>query len=648
MATTLPERTDTPRLDGSRDAPMEMPGQNRRAWLGRKTLLAVLIVAGAGLAGFAAWTLGSDVRGPDPTLVFYTVKRADLPIKVTENGSLQSQVTTEIRCEVENVGSDRSGTQILTIVPNGENVKEGDLLVELDAALIEDRLDTQELATERARSQAIQAKAKYDNRKTQNDTDLAEAQLKLELAQLAVLQYEDEEGGTFQLDLQLIDLQIQTAEAKRLIAATDLKGIEILKKLGYRSKGQLENARVAALSADKEVATHVSSRKELVYYTKRKTKMKLEGDVSSAKRGLIQVERNNEALLLQAEASKNEADRLLEKEEEKLAKYNEQLAKCKIYAPHDGMATYATESSRYSRARIEEGATVHQRQRIITLPDLSAMEVKTTVHESVLDWIHEGMPATVTVEAFSDHKYRGTVKSVAVLADRGEWHSSDVKVYTTIVTIDEKVERLRPGMSAVVDIHVERVKDVLSVPVQAVVQVAEDNWCYVDANGSVELRKVTLGKTNEKFVEIREGLEEGDRVVLNPMSLVNKSLGEGKEISPDSDLDEGDEYGNGDDGDGDDGKKPQESPSDKPTTGKGDAEKKPAPGGRGRSGFDLMQLDKNGDGKVTKDEAPEQMRGMFDRLDVNKDGGIDAAEVKKLRELGQRRGRGKGGGSPKQ
>jgi len=644
MATTLPEQADIAGFDVPSAATIESTGRNRRGRLGRKLLLAVLVAAGAGLAGFAVWTLASDVRGPDQTLVFYTVKRADLPIKVTESGNLQSQVTTEIRCEVENVGGyERTGTQILTIVTNGEYVKEGDLLVELDSARIQERLDDQELATERSRSQQIQATARYENQITQNETNLAEAELQLELAELAVKQYEDEEGGTFLLDLQLRDLDIQTAEARRLIDETNLKGIEALKKLGYRSKGDLEQARLAALSADKQLASAVSAREELVEYTYLKTTKQLNGTVATKKRSLIQVERDNKAQLLQAEASKNEADRLLAKEEEKLAKYKEQLVKCKIYAPHDGMATYATEQSRYSsRSRIEEGASVHQRQRIITLPDLSVMEVKTTVHESVLDWIQEGMPATVTVEAFSERKYKGSVKSVAVLADPGEWHSSDVKVYTTIVTIDEKVERLKPGMSAVVDIHVERVKDVLSVPVQAVVQVAEDNWCYVDAKGKVELRKVTLGKTNEKFVEIREGLKEGERVVLNPMSLVDEDQGEGNEISPVSDSDEGDEYGI----DGDAGET-EKSPGDKPAAGKPDAAKKPASGGRGRDNFDVMKLDKNGDGKVTKDEVPEQMKPMFDRLDLNKDGGVDAAEVKKLRELGQRGRSGRGGGSPK-
>jgi len=503
-----------------------------RVWkLGGRILLGLLVVAGAGAAAWVASTV--EMGGGEKTLVFYTVTRGDLPINITESGNLQSQITTELRCAVENLGPQREGTQILTIVPDGADVKRGELLVELDSALIEERLDEQELGTERARSKQIQETVRYENQITQNETTLAEATLQVELAELALKQYEDEDGGTFQLELQNIDLQIQTAEANRMIKATDLTGIETLKKLGYRSTGDLEQARLAKLSADREVATAISSRKELVEYTYRKNKMKLQGDLASAKRNLIQIERDNQALLMQAKAAKDEADRALEKEEEKLAKYQEQLKNCKIFAPHDGMATYPVE--RWGRTEIEEGATVRERQTIISLPDLRLMEVKTRVHESVLDKVRAGLPATITVDAFPDLKYHGTVKSVAVLADRGEWHSSDVKVYSTIVTIDEPVLRLRPGMSAVVNIHVETVKDVLTMPVQAIVQVARESWVYVDVSGKIERRRVTLGKTDDKFVEICEGVSEGDRVVLNPMALADGGRNDKKDKDDEAD-----------------------------------------------------------------------------------------------------------------
>lgn len=100
---------------------------------------------------------------------------------------------------------------------------------------------------------------------------------------------------------------------------------------------------------------------------------------------------------------------------------------------------------------------------------------------------------------------------------------SDTKVYETVVTIDEEVELLKPGMSAVVEIHVDRLRDVLSIPVQAVVQIEDENWCYVRSETGVERRSVELGRTNDKFVEIREGLSAGEEVVLNPSAVTDDS-----------------------------------------------------------------------------------------------------------------------------
>ncbi len=512
----------------------------------RKALFGMLAVIGVVLLTGAVWTITADFSKPDGSLVFYTVKRGDLPIRVIESGNLESQTTTSIRSEVENVGFDRRGSygqQIIFIVPNGKTVTKGELLVELDSAPLRDRLDRQVLDSERARSKQIQADVKYENQKTQNVTILEEAKLRVKLAELNLKQYEDDEGGTFQISLQDIDLAIQEAEAKRLIQATDLKGIDSLKKLGYRGKGDLEQARLSALTADRSLAKSISKRKELVDYTYRKRKLELEGALATATRALLQVRRDNVAMLLRAKATKDAADRSLAKEEERLKKYTEQLDKCKIVAPHDGMATYAVDSSRYSRggssSAIAEGAFVRERQRIITLPDLSQMQVKTAIHESVLHQIHEGLSATITLETFPDRKFKGTVKSVAVLPDPGGWMSSDIKIYKTIVTIDDEVSQLKPGMTAVVDIHVDRLTDILSVPVQAIVQIDRDNWCYVENSGSIDRRMLTLGRTNDRFIEVQTGLNEGDRVVLNPNDVFDEADDRQTVISPDGDFDAG-------------------------------------------------------------------------------------------------------------
>jgi hypothetical protein len=98
----------------------------------------------------------------------------------------------------------------------------------------------------------------------------------------------------------------------------------------------------------------------------------------------------------------------------------------------------------------------------------------------------------------------------------------------------ERVENLKPGMTAVVDVHVSRLRDILSIPVQAVIQVNKDSWCYVHSDEGVERRLLKLGRSNDKFVHVLEGLSAGNRVILNTDAIFDESQDEVGEISPEA------------------------------------------------------------------------------------------------------------------
>jgi RND family efflux transporter MFP subunit len=665
MSTTLPdiaERRVRPQktLPAPDNRPSASPFWRRFAGVGRrKLILAGLTLVGSVLLFQAVALVVGGMEGRDQPLVFYTVPRADLPITVTERGNLESQSKTEIACEVENISSSRngnSGTQILYIVPNGSQVKEGDLLVDLDSAPIQEMLDQQVLEYAEEESEQIQAKVTYENQKSVNETTLAEAELAVVLTRLELTMYDDGSDGTFLISQREMELEVQ--EAKNQIAeananlameTTELEGISMLHKLGYKGRGELTQARLSHLKAQgalvkakNQLAKESSDVRKLTEFESKMERLRLGGALSTAERKVGQVKKDNEALLAEAKARLLSADSRLAKEEERLKRYRLQLEKCKIVAPHDGMAVYSVENSRYNRggSPIAEGAVVRERQKLLTLPDLTRMQVKTAVHESVLDKVRVGMPVTIRIDAFPERAYRGTVESVAVLPDQGGWMSSDIKVYETCVTIDEHVEQLKPGMTAVVEIHVDRLKGVLSVPVQAIVQISGESWCYVEADRGVERRMLTLGLTNDKFVEVREGLEEGDRVVLNPMAIVDESQEKQKAISPDagqslppdgSGESQGTPSGAGDDGDA--GTQPESgAPGRRQRTGEGAA-------GPERRSFDPMQFDADGDGKVSREELPERMRTLIDRLDADGDGLLDAQEAAAARTR-----QGQGGG----
>jgi HlyD family secretion protein len=503
----------------------------------RVVVLLVVVTAGvAALVGFSG-KRGTTVS-TDSKLVYYAVQRGDLPITVTERGNLESQQNLQIICEVDDLPNDGiNGTLIVWVIPNGASVHKDDLLVEFDSTHHVERLDLEILDAEKARAAQIQAQAKYDNQLTQNETNQAEAALKVKLAELELLMFRDQQNGTYKLEVQEIERQIDDANNEILAAKASLElkrtekdGIEALFKSGYTGRSDLDRSRLEFLQAEGQYAAKMNRlQTQLATLAKKKTyeqQMKaltLDGNLETAKRKVIQVERDNEALLVQAKAALQAANEALKKEEERLVRFREQIDKCKIKAPQDGMVAYALTSNAYYREEIREGAAIRPRQPILSLPNLKQMQVKTSVHESVLDQVHADQTATVRVDAFPDRSYRGNVQSVAVMPDQGGWFSADTKVYETVVTILDEVDQLKPGMTAVVEVHVDELKSALTVPIQAVVQIKKESWCYVDVQGNIERRDVQTGRTNEKFVEIKSGLEPGQRVVLNPMSVTDKA-----------------------------------------------------------------------------------------------------------------------------
>ena len=84
-----------------------------------------------------------------------------------------------------------------------------------------------------------------------------------------------------------------------------------------------------------------------------------------------------------------------------------------------------------NQPQIEEGATVRERQKIISIPDISQMQVNAKVHESLIDKISPEHQGQIRVDAFADQQLTGTVIDVAPLPDPGNFFSSDIKVYTT-------------------------------------------------------------------------------------------------------------------------------------------------------------------------------------------------------------------------
>ena len=163
------------------------------------------------------------------------------------------------------------------------------------------------------------------------------------------------------------------------------------------------------------------------------------------------------------------------------------------------------------------------------------MQVNAQIRELHVDKLIPNQKAKVRVDAFPDRVFDGVVLDIAPVPDTRSFSRQDIKVYPTHVRIDDPFPSLRPGMTAEVEVLVNEVDDVLSVPIQAFLVYNGQFYDYVAVKkpgGGFELRAVELGIGDEKFVEVRKGIQSGEVVILNPNDVVSEEEKRAKARSP--------------------------------------------------------------------------------------------------------------------
>jgi HlyD family secretion protein len=388
--------------------------------------------------------------------------------------------------------------------------------------------------------------------------------------------------GEYQKTLDDWNGQIELAEADVETWKDRVAYSQRMQLKGYLSPAQVQ-ADESRLAGARETWKKVKSEKQLLQsFTAQAEVKKRSAAVQEAWRALDRVMSQAAAKEVQAESTRKTARSVYVQEEDKLRDIEEQLQECKIHAPQDGMVVYyIPENSRWSqseRGLIQQGASVQEGQKMMRIPDLSRMQVTTRVHEAMVARVkgddrrstglhdsvraalalnasplngllslqeeslekqrekyqaHEyydaarGMPASVRVDASPEKALRGHVRTVATVASSSDFMTSDVKVYTTVVAIDDDPAGLKPGMSAEVTIHIDNtLENVLAVPVQAVVGGAESGRTrkvFVMTPNGPEEREVQLGLSNEKMAEVKSGLAAGDQVVVNPKAIIGNA-----------------------------------------------------------------------------------------------------------------------------
>ena len=190
------------------------------------------------------------------------------------------------------------------------------------------------------------------------------------------------------------------------------------------------------------------------------------------------------------------------------------IAACTMRAPKAGQVVYSGEDS---DDRIEVGRTAHYKQKMFSILDRSQLTVVGRVSERYFYTLRTGQPVDVTVAAVPGRVFRGTVNWLSNFAVAYSRFTPHLRYHRVEILLDddEASDRLFPGMTAEVEIVVDRRDEVMQVPVDAVFQHNGDYAVIVKNGQSLTRRVVKIGPANERFIEIVSGLESDEEVVID-------------------------------------------------------------------------------------------------------------------------------------
>jgi HlyD family secretion protein len=342
------------------------------------------------------------------------------------------------------------------------------------------------------------AQAEQQLRRAQAALDDAErlAQRRQSLADKGFLSQQEADTARTQASLAKADLESANQRLNLLKegprkedVATAMAGVELARIRREQTQNAVRNA---TLRREQSRTSVESARVELATQTANAAQARLrQRDVERARADMLQIEN-------------------------RLAQQSVQLTETRIVAPIAGEVT-----GKY----IEEGELVAsatggfaQGAAIVTIADLTRMQAKVNINEVDVTRLRIGLPVEITVDGIPGKRFTGRVATIAPASasqapGQSAQSTSGVVRFEVKIAVDSPEKRLRPGMTAGVNIIVQKKTGVLTLPAEALR--SGDRVRVVVGEGDrlkTEERTVTIGLKNDATVEVTSGLKPGDKV----------------------------------------------------------------------------------------------------------------------------------------
>ncbi|HOK55896.1 MAG TPA: efflux RND transporter periplasmic adaptor subunit [bacterium] len=478
-------------------------------------------------------------------IVTYKVKKVDLPITIHESGNLVALKSTKITNQVP------GRRTILEVVDEGteiteEDVKKGKVLVKLDSDDLETQRDQMEITVENSYASYLNAQENLEIVKKENDSMIKEAELKVTFAKMDLEKYlgaslaneviekknkrenidykeiinSEKLGGEALNKKRQLENNIDLAKEEVIRAQNELEWSKKLSEKGYITKNELEADQLSLKQKGVNLEQAQLSFQLFVNYEFPKNLEQLLSNYTEAVAELDRTKSKAKSRLIQAESdlkSKRAAYKLNEK---RLTDLETNIKNCTIVATAPGFVTYSTSAGSFRAliqgVQIQPGATVWQSQELLVLPDFNSMGVDVKVHEASIQKISLDQIANVKISSIPNKVFKGKVVQISNMPDQSlKSLNPDVNVYVVKVELIDKDKAMRPGMNADVEILLKELKNVIAIPIVAVNFEKGQAYCEVLEGKNIVRRNVKLGESSETMVEVKDGVKEGDVVVLS-------------------------------------------------------------------------------------------------------------------------------------
>lgn len=425
-------------------------------WGSRIVMLAIVVVVAQ------KWGLPmyKQYFSPKKTAVFVPtakVKMGDFRVSFHEIGTLAAEKSVPV------YGDDDG--KIISLISEGTMVKRGDKIAEMDTSELQREVRNQKLTVKNAEAEVERAKAEFAMLKLSNQTEL------------------DKQQADYDFNLNELKMAEVTYDKKLRLAEEKLV-----------PRDQVEQA-------------------ELQVRAKKLAKMKGEKDLE-LKKADIQSKEN------QKMAEVRKVEFACDTQKRNLTELEGRVTSGIIYAPAPGMAVVSkTWAGPGDYRKLQEGDTLHRRQVICQLPDLTKMLVRVNVGESDAPRVKLGMAVLVRLEAIPDRVLHGTVKDISTLATEGNpWETGSTpgrkNFEVTVVLKESDPKTIKPGMTANTEFICDSMSNVLSVPLESVIERDGKTFVYLKTPKGYVRKNVVTGKYNDNYIVIVRGVRKGQVVAL--------------------------------------------------------------------------------------------------------------------------------------